>query len=335
MSDESEPSAPPDAEGRGAGQSDEQRGAARVVARLADELAEGIARRYRVDVSRARGLVLEAWARDKEEPLWRLVEREAVPEGDDEAAAARLRRTRVYKQAADRAKTKIYYHLRRYRQDDEGLADAVGQLHALAAEGVAFDDPRARTVRDAVVASHVSTRERLDELEAFWSALFALAPAPTNILDLGCGVMPLLYPFEGAGRCTARYLGLDRDAVAIELVSAWARLVSGERLRARRWALADGLAGVSGPEADGRFSLALALKLVPVVARQERQRLSVLADVPAPRLLVTGARQAMVKRRSIEQREQRSLRKFAEAHGLAVVDALETASEIGLLLEPR
>jgi hypothetical protein len=54
--------------------------------------------------------------------------------------------------------------------------------------------------------------------------------------------------------------------------------------------------------------------------------------VPAQRLLITGARQAMVKRRSIEQREQRILRNFADEHGFAIVDTFVTSTEIGLLL---
>jgi hypothetical protein len=297
--------------------------ATEVVSRLAAELAEAVARRYRIDVETAQGLVMEAWA--SEEPLWQQAAREGDP--------GRLARTRAYKQAAERAKTKIYYHLRRYRQDEPRLADGAARLRELAAAGVGLEDPRALEARDAVVASHVSTRERQDDLEAFWTALFGLAPEPTSILDLGCGVQPLLYPFAGAGRSTAIYLGLDRDAVAVDLVSAWAGLVGAERLQARRWALADGFAGIDGPEPGGGFALALALKLVPVVARQERERLAMLADVPAPRLLVTGARQAMVKRRSIEQREQRTLRAFADAHGFTVVGTLETATEIGLLLE--
>jgi hypothetical protein len=296
--------------------------AARVISQLASELAETIAKRYRIAVATARALVLEEWANDR--ALWQQAAQEADP--------ARLARTRAYKQAADRAKTKIYYHLRRYRQDDAGLHDATERLRELAAAGVSADDPRALAIRETVVASHVSTRERQDDLDAFWAALFALVPDPTSILDLGCGVMPLLYAFERPGHATTEYLALDRDAVAVGLVEAWGALVGSSRLRARRWSLEDGFADVTGPE-DGRFALALALKLVPVVARQEREHLAILRDVPARRLLVTGAKQAMVKRRSIDRREERVLRSFADDHGFSVIGTLDTPSELGLLLE--
>lgn len=297
--------------------------ATKVVSQLAGELAEVVAKRYRIEVETARALILEAWA--SEPALWQ----QAAQEHD----RARLSRTRAYKQAADRAKTKIYYHLRRYRQDDPGLHDAAERLRGLAAAGIGMGDPQAVAARDAVVRSHVSTRERLDDLEAFFAALHELVPAPTSILDLGCGVMPLLYPFDGTGRSTTTYVALDRDAVAVEVCDAWAGLVGAQRLRARRWSLDEGFAGITGPEAGGTFALALALKLVPVVARQERALLPTLAGAPAKRLLVTGAKQAMVKRRAIDRREERTLRAFAEDHGLAIVGTLDTPSEIGFLLE--
>lgn len=296
-----------------------------VLAHLSSALARTIVQRYRIEVDAAEALVREAWVGDE------ALRQQAAKDPDP----ARLARTRAYKQAAERAKTKIYYHLRRYRRDDAGLGDTAERLRELAAAGAGAADEPARAARDAVVAAHVSTRERLDDLPAFWHALFALVPEPTSIVDLGCGVMPLLYPFEGPGRATARYLALDRDAVAVELVQAFAPLVGPERLEARRWALADGWGPVVGPEPDGTFALALALKLVPVVARQERERLATLAAVPAQHLLVTGAKQAMVKRRAIDRREERVLRAFADDHGLAIVGELDTPSELGLLLARR
>ena len=301
--------------------------ATRVLSQLASELAEVVAKRYRIELATARELIAAEWASDH--ALLQQAAREADP--------ARLARTRAYKQAADRAKTRIYYHLRRYRQDDPGLHDGAARLRELAAAGAGLADPQVVAVRDAVVASHVSTRERLAELPAFWAALFGLVPAPASILDIGCGVMPLLYPFartfDDAGRSTACYVALDRDAVAVELVDAWSGIVGRERLHARRWSLAQGFSGIASPAPDGRFDLALALKLVPVIARQEREQLAVLATAPARRLLVTGAKQAMVKRRAIDRREERALRSFADDHGYSVIGTLDTPSELGLLLE--
>lgn len=306
--------------------SDDDTPAARAVSWLAGELAVLVARRYRIEVDAAKQLILVAWA--NEPALWEQAAKDEDP--------GRLARTRAYRQAADRAKAKIYYHLRRYR-DDGDLHGAAAQLRDLVAAGAGPSDAWAREVANTVARGHVSTRERLDDLEPLLAAIFAWVPEPTSILDLGCGVMPLLWPFDrpfdGTGRTTTRYLALDRDAVAVELCSVWAELVGGGRLEARRWALEEGFSSITGPEPDGGFALGLALKLVPVVARQERERLPILASAPVRRLLVTGAKQAMVKRRAIDRREERVLLAFAEDNGLSVVGELDTPSELGFLLE--
>jgi hypothetical protein len=92
---------------------------------------------------------------------------------------------------------------------------------------------------------------------------------------------------------------------------------------------------VAGPEPGGGFALALGLKLIPVLARQERSLLPLFQELPARRFLITGARQAMVKRRTIERRERASLLAFADELGFEIVGTLETTTELGLLLETR
>jgi hypothetical protein len=298
--------------------------ASRVVTELATELAESTSKRYRIDAQDALRVIQDLWA--KEDPLWH----QAAQLLDGQ----RLKRTRAYKQAAERARTEIYYRLRRYRQDDDRLVGATKSLWRLAHALVPPNDPEVQAARDAIVQSHVSTRERLTDLDAFLSELFRLEPSISSIVDVGCGVQPLLYPFDGAGRSTSHYLGLDRDVKAVEAVTAWSALWDDDRrIAARLWSLAEGFDGVEGPGDDGLFDLALALKFVPVAARQERDHLVLMRHVPARRLLVTGAREAMVKRHSIARREEQTLRAFADAQGFSVVGMMQTPSELGLLLE--
>jgi len=52
-----------------------------------------------------------------------------------------------------------------------------------------------------------------------------------------------------------------------------------------------------------RCDLGLLLKVVPVVRRQSPELLPVLAAIPADRLVISGCRNAMAKRRDIERRE--------------------------------
>jgi len=290
---------------------------------LAHELAAEVARSYRIEVETAHRIIVDLWRRDA------ALQELAAAEPD----ARRLKRTRAYKRAASAAKASVYQGLRTYRRDADGLDEGLQRLQGLAAAGASAADPRAEAARELALRAHVSTAERIGEAAAFFDAVFELAGEPRSVLDLGCGVQPLMYPFHGRGRSTRRYVALDRDATAVEVVRAWARLLGGGVLEARRWSLSEGFAGLAGPGSGGRFELALALKLVPVLQRQERARLELLREVPARRLLATGSREAMVKRRSIRHREERSLRSFAERAGLPVLGVLETGSEIGLLLD--
>ncbi len=292
---------------------------------LAKELAEQLADRYRIEPENAYMSFVESWLNNR--PL----REQAARESDHR----RLKRTRAYKQAADKVKTITYNSLRKYKQQTQQMAEGVDALGELANEGVDSKDPRAIAARERIVASHVSTRERLPDLEAFLAALFELAPEPTSILDIGCGLQPLLYPFERDGGVTSHYLALDKDSSIVAAVNGWGRLVGGRRLQARRWSLSEGFESVIGPESDGIFSLALGLKLIPVLARQERNQLPLFRDIPARRFLISGARESMVKRRNIERRERASLLAFADALGFQVLGTLETGSELGLLLETR
>ncbi|MGE4606208.1 MAG: hypothetical protein AAEJ52_05660 [Myxococcota bacterium] len=149
---------------------------------LARELAEQLARRYRIDAENAYSSIVDLWLNDR--PLREQAAREPQPR--------RLKRTRAYKQAAQKARTTTYNSLRMYKQEAQRIADGVDMLGELAFAGADSKDPRPVAVRDEMVASHVSTRERLPDLEAFVTAMFELAPEPASILDVGCGLQPLL-----------------------------------------------------------------------------------------------------------------------------------------------
>jgi hypothetical protein len=290
---------------------------------LAWELAAEVATEYRIDAETARDMIEAAWAADG------ALHAQATAQAD----LRRLRRTAAYRAAAKRARQRIYYALRRYVQSDEALRAAADALAALAREGASAADPRAQALRQRILALHVSTRERTPDAalaEALAGA--AIGGAPRSVIDVGCGVYPLLHLGE-AESSIERYLALDRDPDAIRAVAAWGALRGDGALEARVWSLADGLRDAGAPTPDGRFDVALALKLVPVVARQTPHLLGVIADVPARRLLVTGSCQAMSRHRSIARREGRVLRRFAKDYGLAVVGELRTESEIGLVLE--
>ena len=276
-----------------------------------------VTRQYRLDAAAATALIREVLARD---PAFRLAA-EAAESGE------KLVRTRAFKDASAAAKKHVYYSLRRYRPPaSEGeAAAALEQLRTLPAGGTAdARDALARTV----AAGHRSTAERLQSLDEFYSALFAAVGTPRSILDVGCGVQPLLFPFDGAGQCVERYLALDKDPQAAEAVEVYARARADGRLTAVRSDLSGGW-----PAECDEFDVALMLKLISVVERQERELLDVLAHAPARRWVVSGSKVALAKQQDIERRERATLRRFLELAGRRVVGEFGAGEEFALVVE--
>ena len=267
-------------------------------------------KRYRVDAATAAEWVRTVLACD---PDFRRVA-EAAESGEQ------LMRTRAFKDAAAAAKKHVYYSLRRYRPAGSE-ADA---RRMSAADPPEVQDALARTI----AAAHRSTAERLPSLDEFYAALFAAVGSPRTILDIGCGVQPLLFPFDGLGRGVERYVALDKDSQAIDAVAAYSLARADGRLVAVRSDLSGGWPAESGPS-----DVAFMLKLVGVVGRQQRELLDVLAHAPAKRWVVSGSKVALAKQKDIERRERATLRRFVEMAGRRVVGEFAAGEEFALVVE--
>ena len=81
------------------------------------------------------------------------------------------------------------------------------------------------------------------------------------------------------------------------------------------------------------FDLAFMLKLIPVIARQQRHLLTTLTAVPARRMLITATTEAMTRKQNIRKREERFLREFIELTGRGVQATFQVGSEFGFLLD--
>jgi 16S rRNA (guanine(1405)-N(7))-methyltransferase len=262
---------------------------------LVARAVDAVVARYRADAAEVRGLAVT------------LIDAARL-----DGPAATVLRTRAWRELVSSLRKEVYYRLRRYRTD-ESLAQA--------------------SSADAVLDGHASTRERSDSLAAFHRALFAALGSPETLVDVGCGVYPLAFPFEREGACLRRYVAADRDPRSIAAVTAHAARLAAERLVALRWQLADGWAPLCSAGGTECFDAALLLKLVPVIARQERAQLAQLARVPARRIVVSGSKQALAKRESIERRERAVLSRFARQSGRSVCGEFETAGEFAMVLE--
>ncbi|MFC1722415.1 hypothetical protein ACFL0C_02065, partial [Patescibacteria group bacterium] len=86
-------------------------------------------------------------------------------------------------------------------------------------------------------------------------------------------------------------------------------------------------------ENEKEFDLAIMMKLVPVIARQQKELLNYLSHVPAKHILLTGSKESMVKKQSIEKREDAVLQRFIKLCGRNVIKRFEIENEFGYLIE--
>lgn len=294
---------------------------------LVDAELAAMLERYRAEPEHARRVLLEVLDRDVAlaKELAKL-ERKGRP-------VAQVARTRAWKQAVSRARKRLYSELRRYVAREVDL----GTLSKELAVAVETGDAVAREqVRQRILEGHASTRERIGGSRDFEEALLAELDGVGSIVDLGCGVHPLMFPFARLPSLQ-RYLALDRDPGCIQSCAAWAEVVSPGVLDARRWSLQDGcasLAADAGLGDDGVFDVALMLKFLPVLARQHRNELPLLSALPVRRWIVTGSAVALAKHEDIGRREGRVIQRALEELGLRVERRWQAGEEIAFVAVP-
>ncbi|MBN1287640.1 MAG: hypothetical protein JXB47_19720 [Anaerolineae bacterium] len=283
---------------------------------LLSQEIQAICKRYKTGPEAARAALLDAFR--------------AQP-GLIEAIHARhpaedVTRLRAYKNAIKAARKQIYYQLRQYRREPPGDIDLAARLAAQIAAGE--PDEAIRETGEKLLKTHTSTAER--DSEAFYEALFELAGKPiTRVIDVGCGLQPLAYPYDAAS--TRLYTAIDGDHAVIRTLEVFAPHLKSTEFAAIQ---AD-LARFRWDEAalsPADYDLALLLKLIPVVARQNRDILKCLAEVPAQRILITGNIEALTRYEHIRAREDKALRAFIELSGRRIAGEFETPGEFGYFL---
>lgn len=281
--------------------------------------AERIAARYRISRGEALTALRDAFAA-RPGLARRIRERH---EKED------VTRWRDYRDTVKACRKDIYYRLRRHYRRPESTDELLDEFEAAAAH--AGDPGRISDLRDALVEMHVSTRERLEHLHEFHGWLFAHVDCPGSVLDVGCGLYPLCYPFDGRGGMTEVFVAVDDDERSIRALRAFSKVLRGTRLIPVERSLSgpDWSEVLPGPD---RFDVALMLKLVPLLERRDPDALAGLQRTPADRLIVTGSVQSMTRRQSVERRERAALRRFIEQTRRRVVDEFRLPTEFGYLL---
>lgn len=279
-----------------------------------------ICQRYRIEPAVARQIIAETFA-SRPALLQKILA--THPRQD-------VTRLSDYKAAIKQARQRVYYHLRQYHRDHTQETLLKQRLSHLVRSSAPPD--QLQPVITELLRAHISTQERLDHYGAFYHTLFSILPPPRTIIDIGCGLHPLSYPFTTAGQQSELYLAIDKDPQAIQLVAAFAPtatpahllpLVSDIGLLNWQHCLVDGLYP---------YDLAFMLKLIPVIARQQKALLPLLAAIPARRILLTASATAMTRDEAITRREDHVLQQFIKMTGRPVLHTFSITNEFGYLL---
>jgi hypothetical protein len=282
------------------------------------ELLAAVVKQYRVDEVAADQLLRESLTSSQ---LAVVVEKAKSP--------ADIRRTRIYKDASAAAKGHVYHALRRYRADGEQQAALIARLRE---GGRSLSTADVAETVDQLLAGHVSTRERRADAEAFYTYLVdAIGPA-TSLLDVGCGIQPLMFPFKSLPNLR-RYVALDSNQQSVDAVAAFALATGNTALHAIHDNLSGGWQATLSAAGQDEFDVALMLKLIPVVARHSRELISTLGQSPARRWIVTGSTTGLAKRTSILRREQTVLRRFISDSGRTIREEFKFGEEFGYVVE--
>lgn len=291
--------------------------AAEVIASIVDKAVK----KYKIDPETATGIVLETM--EKRPKFMRLLEQE-LP-------LKEILKTRVYDDVDHEARRRIYYELRQYHKD---IADRESSIAALSLSASSPSSPAAdyRDIINRLAQSHVSTKERLSSLDTFYRELFKYIGAPASIVDVGCGLHPLLFPFSGAGNSVTHYVALDKDKTGISALEAFSKLPDKNILQPINWNIKEGWRGVQERTGVQRFDAAFLLKLVPVVYRIQRGLLDILLETPAQTWVLSGSRTSMTKYVEIEKRERRIINQFIQQSGKQIIGEFSTEDEFCIIV---
>ncbi|HYF33178.1 MAG TPA: hypothetical protein VD993_18765 [Chitinophagaceae bacterium] len=249
---------------------------------------------------------------------------------ENAASEKQLSKNSTFKNFVKQHKKELYYKLRQYKGND---ASKSGLMQALQ---LAQNDPSEasrQALLQSIAAFHVSSQERLAQNELFYRHLSQLMPDVHSIVDVGCGVQPLLFPQENFP-AMEKYLALDKDKESIWLLDAVKNIFK-DRYRwlfPKAWNIGEGWKDVCHEHGLADFDLALILKVVPVVKRTSPVLLEQLAAIPAKTIVISGVKESMVKKQDIERKERKAIDRFIKDSGRNAIAEFELDNEFFIIV---
>ncbi len=289
-------------------------------------IVNGALKKYKIQRDRAVDIVMETM--QKHPKFLQLLGKVNC----QETSLNKILRTRSYHEVNRKARHRIYYELRQYNKNIDIQKSLINSLNQAALHP---SESECRPIIDRLVRTHISTRERLNNLDYFYDRLFYFIGEPRSIVDVGCGFHPLLFPFgeKGKGRSVHCYAALDKDPITIAALAAFSGIVGSDVLRPLNWNIKDGWEVVINQTNIRQFDVACLMKLVPVVFRIEQDLVGFLLETPAKTWVITGSKISMTKYENIERRERRIIAMFIERAGKAVVNEFSTGDEFCMIVK--
>lgn len=174
-----------------------------------------------------------------------------------------------------------------------------------------MDEPELRAWCRQVLGAHVSTAERLPDLDRFYATLLGLVPPPDTVADVACALNPFTLPWLRE-HSDARYTGYDLNSGFVGLAGHF--LAS--RYPDSRAEQRDVLTGPPLPDVD----LALLLKTYHCIEDRRRgAALSLVDRLPAAAVAVSFPTRAMNGRTAVfARRHVADLTELADRRGWRV-----------------
>jgi 16S rRNA (guanine(1405)-N(7))-methyltransferase len=183
-----------------------------------------------------------------------------------------LGKGRKFKEAVKATKSKLHQVGGAY------LTDIPRYSNWLVSLTQAEHDPQAlKPICREVMASHVSTRERLPILDEFYDALFAQLPEISSVLDVACGLNPLAIPWMPL-QPGSQYHAVDMYSDMVAFVQAFMDMLPVEG-QAK-------VCDVAATPPTQPVDLALVLKAIPCLEQIDKQTGERLLDSLQAKYLV-------------------------------------------------
>jgi 16S rRNA (guanine(1405)-N(7))-methyltransferase len=241
----------------------------------------------------------------------------------DRLAGEELPRARNVDDAVKRVKRRLHQAIGAYR----GAADVDRVLEPIrAAWSGDLADEAFRAACRVALARHASTAERLPNIDRFFAPIWELTGAPRMLLDLACGLGPLSLPWMGLV-ADATYRACDADRHSLAVVEAFLTLVG-------QPAAVEGCDLVASGPPTARADVALLLKLIPLLDRQEPSAAArCLAALDAGHAVVSfPARSLGGRRRGMEATYRRRLDDLVAELGIREVREASVPNELVFVL---